>query len=113
MTYRMDTPLEQLVVEQLIEGPKQAGNQAVIPADTRLLSISVTDNICYLNFSREFMTAVPVEDPWLTIYALVNSLTDLKTVTRVQIAVEGSQDVLFCETIPLNTLFEPNPDYQE
>ncbi len=113
VTYRMDTPLEQLVVEQLIEGPKLAGNQAVISPDTRLLSISVTDNICYLNFSREFLSAVPVEDPWLTIYALVNSLSDLKSVTRVQIAVEGSQDILFRDTIPLNTLFEPNPDYQE
>ncbi len=107
VTYRMDTPLEQLVVEQLIEGPVRSGNQAVISPDTRLLSISVTDNICYLNFSREFLTPMPVEDPWLTIHALVNSLSDLKTVTRVSIAVEGSQDVLFRDTIPLNTLFEP------
>lgn len=113
VTYRMDTPLEQLVVEQLIEGPKWPGRQAVISPDTRLLSISVTDTICYLNFSREFLNPVPVEDPWLTIHALVNSLSDLKTVTRVQIAVEGSQDVLFRDTIPLNTLFEPDFDYGE
>ncbi len=113
VTYRMDTPLEQLAVEQLIEGPKWPGRKAVIPQETRLLSLSVTDSICYLNFSREFLTAMPEEDPWLTIYALVNTLSELKSVTRVQIAVEGSQDLLFREAIPLNTLFEPEFDYPE
>ena len=40
-------------------------------------------------------------------FMVVDSLADLKTVARVSIAVEGSQDVLFRDTIPLNTLFEP------
>lgn len=113
VTYRMDTPVEQLVVEQLIAGPQGAGHKAVVSPDTRLLSVSVNENICYLNLSREFLTAIPDEDPYLTIYALVNSLSELNSVQRVQIAVEGSKDVLLRETISLDTLFERNFDYTE
>ncbi len=111
--YRVDTPLEELVVEQLLAGPQRSGSRAVFSAGTRLLSLSVNENICYLNFNREFLTAIPDEDPYLTIYALVNSLTELDSVQRVQIAVEGSQDVMLRDAIPLDTLFEADPDYLE
>ncbi len=109
--YRLDTPVEQLVIEQLIEGPRRAGSGAVIPPDTTLLSVSVNDNVCYLNFSGEFMAAMPGVAPNLTIYAIVDSLSELGTVQRVQIAVEGARDVMFHETISLDTLFERNLDY--
>lgn len=111
VTYRVDTPPEQLVVEQLIAGPQQSGSLAVLSSDTRLLSVSVNENVCYLNFSKEFLTPVPNENPYLTIYALVNSLSELTTVQRVQIAVEGSQAVLFRDIVSLDTLFERNLDY--
>lgn len=110
--YRVDTPLEELVVEQLIAGPKRSGSRQVFADGTRLLSLSVNDNICYLNFNREFLTAIPDEDPNVTIYALVNSLTELDSVQRVQIAVEGSQDIMLRDAVSLNTLFEANPEYE-
>lgn len=113
VTYRIDTPPEQLVIEQLIAGPQQPDSMAVISADTRLLSVSVNENICYLNFSREFLNPVPNEDPYLTIYAIVNSLSELNTAQRVQIAVEGTQAVLFRDVVSLDTLFERNLDYME
>ena len=99
VTYRVDTPLEELVVEQLLAGPGREGSRPVFADGTRLLSLSVNDNICYLNFNREFLTAIPDEDPGVTIYALVNSL-----------AVEGSQDVMLRDAVSLNTLFEEDPD---
>ena len=111
VTYRVDTPPEQLVVEQLIAGPQQSGSLAVLSSDTRLLSVSVNENVCYLNFSKEFLTPVPNENPYLTSYALVNSRSELTTVQRVQIAVEGSQAVLFRDIVSLDTLFERNLDY--
>ena len=110
VTYRVDTPLEELVVEQLLAGPGREGSRPVFADGTRLLSLSVNDNICYLNFNREFLTAIPDEDPGVTIYALVNSLAELDSVQRVQIAVEGSQDVMLRDAVSLNTLFEEDPD---
>ena len=110
VTYRVDTPLEELVVEQLLAGPGREGSRPVFADGTRLLSLSVNDNICYLNFNRAFLTAIPDEDPGVTIYALVNSLAELDSVQRVQIAVEGSQDVMLRDAVSLNTLFEEDPD---
>lgn len=113
VTYRMDTPAAQLIVEQLIEGPRTAGCRPVIAPDTRLLSVSVNDNVCYLNFSREFLNAIPDQNPNLTIYAIVNSLVEQNMILRVQIAVEGAQNVLYKDVVSLDTLFEENPDYLE
>lgn len=110
VTYRADTLLEQVAVEQLIAGPRGSG-KAVLPSDTKLLSISVNENICYLNFSREFLNPVTDVSPDVSLYALVDTLTGLRTVQRVRIAVEGSQNVLFRDSISLDALFEQNLDY--
>ena len=60
--------------------------------------------------NREFLTAIPDEDPYVTIYALVNSLAELDSVQRVQIAVDGSQTVMLRDAVSLDTLFEENPE---
>lgn len=45
--------------------------------------------------------------------AIVNSLVDKTSVSKVQIMVNGSQDVMFREVVSLNTAFERNTDYIE
>lgn len=111
VTYRVETPLEQIVMEQLISGPALPGRQAVLPPDVKVLSVSVNENICYLNLSREFLAAVPLENPELTIYAIVNTLSELKAVQHVQIAVEGSKNLNYRDRVSLEPLFERNLDY--
>jgi len=108
---RMDTPLEQVVVEQLTSGPLTEGLRPVLPADTKLLSVTKNDDICYLNFSNEFLSVMADQDPNLTIFAIVNSLSELTNIGRVQIAVDGSQSLIYADQIPLDTLFERNLDY--
>lgn len=41
----------------------------------------------------------------------MNSLAAVSSVNKVQIAVNGSQDVMFRDSISLNQLFERNLDY--
>ena len=47
----------------------------------------------------------------LPIYAIVNSLTELQTVSRVQIIVDGSQNVMFRDVVSLNEPFERDESY--
>ncbi|MEG0564617.1 MAG: GerMN domain-containing protein, partial [Hungatella sp.] len=63
-----------------------------------------------LNFDASFLNSELKVKEYIPIYAIVNSLASLSTVNKVQIAVNGSQDVLFRDAISLNTLFERNLD---
>lgn len=106
-----NTSMERLVVEQLLEGPQTEGCQATIPPDTKLLNLSVTDNVCYLNFDAAFLNNTLGGREELPIYSIVNSLTQLNTVNRVQFSVNGSPTVMFRDVLSLDTLFEQNMDY--
>lgn len=111
VVHSINTSTAQLIVEQLIAGPSQEGNFATLPSDCKILSLSVTDNVCYINFDGAFLnTTLPVSE-YIPIYSIVNSLCETGNVTRVQIMVNGSQDVMFRNVVSLNTTFERNQEY--
>ena len=113
VVHNINTSLEQLVVEQLIAGPGQEGRHSTLPSDCKILSLSVTDNVCYINFDSAFLnTSLPVSE-YVPIYSIVDSLSEMTTVTKVQIMVNGSQNVMFRDVISLNTPFEKSQDYIE
>lgn len=108
VVHNINTSLERLIVEQLIKGPEQKTLYPTLPKDVKLLNISVTENICYLNLDTSFMTSnLDVRD-YIPIYSIVNSLVNLPTVNRVQISINGSQDVMFRDTISLKQPLERN-----
>lgn len=102
---------ERQVVTALLEGPENGSYLKTLPAGTSLISVSVKNNICYVNFSSGFLTGDLAVTPHVAIYSLVNSLTELSTISKVQIMVEGESSKKFCETIPLDVAFERNLDY--
>lgn len=112
LIYGSNMSMERVVVEQLIKGPGIEGLYPTLPKDTKLLSISVSDNICYLKFSEEFLQKQSgITDYYIPIYSIVNSLSDLATVNKVQITINGSKDEMYQDIIPLNKAFERNLDY--
>ncbi len=113
VAHNINTSMEQLIVEQLIAGPADSAHQAVLPGDCKILSVSVTDNVCYINFDSAFLNSSQSVNEYIPIYAIVNSLVDKTVVSKVQIMVNGSQDVMFREVVSLNTAFERNTDYIE
>ncbi len=50
---------------------------------------------------------------YIPIYSIVNSLSEISTVSKVQITVNGSQEVMFRDAISLNTQFERNLEIGE
>lgn len=101
---------ERLVVEQLLAGSKE-GAYPVLPKDTKILNVSTADSICYVNLSGGFLNGELEAAEYIPIYALVNSLTELQTVNKVQITVDGSADVLYRNSISLSAPFERNEKY--
>ena len=106
-----NTSLERLIVEQLIEGPQELGHYATLPSDVKLLNVSVNDSVCSINLDSAFLNNALDVAAYIPIYSIVDSLAELSTVSRVQIRINGSQDDVFRDQIPLSTVFERNYDY--
>ena len=106
-----NTSVEKLIVEQLIEGPKGAGRYATMPKDVKLLSVSVNETVCSINLDAAFLNNTLEVKEYIPIYSIVNSLSELSTVSRVQIRINGSEDAVFRDLIPLSTVFVRNYDY--
>ena len=110
VVHSVNTSLEKLIVEELIKGPEEAGRYRTLPKDTKLLNVSVNENVCYINFDAAFLNSTEEVKDLIPIYSIVNSLSGLTSVNKVQITVNGSTDVMFRDSISLNTMFERNLD---
>lgn len=108
VVHSINTSLERLIVEELIKGPGVEGHYPTLPGDTKLLNVSLNENICYINFDSTFLNNTLEVKEYIPIYSIVNSLSEISTVSKVQITVNGSQEVMFRDAISLNTQFERN-----
>lgn len=109
--HNVNTSVERVILEELISGPERADLRPTLDSGTKLLNVSVNENVCYINFDASFLNNPLEVRDYIPIYSIVNSLSELSSVNRVQITVNGSQDVTFRDTLSLNTLFERNLDY--
>lgn len=85
--------LARATVEELIMGPKTKGLARTMPEGTKLKDIDIKKGLCIVNLSKEFQ-----DKHWggssgelLTVYSLVNTLTQFPAVEAVEILVEGQK----------------------
>ncbi|KAB2952740.1 GerMN domain-containing protein [Heliorestis acidaminivorans] len=84
--------LARSAVQELIKGPGLAGGSLpTVPAGTRLLDINIKDGVCIVDLSKEFKTNHEggSAGETLTVYSIVNTLTQFPSVEKVQFLVEG------------------------
>lgn len=105
--YSTNTPLERFVVEELIAGPSGQieGLYPSINPSTKVINVTTTDNICYVNLDENFLTVVNNVSTDVSIYSIVNSLVELSNVNKVQILINGEVPSSFS-----TTMFERNLD---
>lgn len=109
--YSSNISLEKLVIEQLIEGPKNSKLEATLPSTTKLINISVMDGICYLNLDSTFKNNLNNElKEDVILYSIVNSLTSLPNVDKVQISVNGENSGTFIYNFKLSDMYEFNKE---
>lgn len=108
--YNTNISLEKLIVEELIKGPNGEGIFPTINPETKVANVTVKDNICYVNLDESFLTQIYPVTPEATIYSIVNSLTGLNNVKKVQILLNGETNVIYREKLDLSTYFERNLD---
>lgn len=111
--YNSNMSVEKLIIDQLLKGPQSGEGIDTLPPETDLLSVSVRDGICYVNFDEGFLKQGYDIAPQLVIDSLVHSLTEGGNATQVQISVNGESDVMFQETVDLSKPIARNLDLLE
>lgn len=113
MEYNSNISLEKLIVERLIAGPPYDGAYPTIPAGTKLVSVSVRDEICYVTLDEGFLATGYNVTESIPIYSIVNSLVRNTDAQKVQISINGETNRIFRESISFDTIFERNEDLVE
>ena len=75
------------------------------------MGVSVSDGVCFVNLNEGFLSQnFDVSEP-VVIYSIVNSLAELPNVNKVQISVNGDNNVVYREKFKLSDMYERNLDY--
>ena len=110
VSYNKNMPIEQVIVEKLIEGPDISAAQRSLPNGIKLLGISTKEGVCYVNLSETFLDTMTDVSAEATLFSIVNSLCGVDSIKKVQILVNGNKTDNFREKYPLSNLYERNLD---
>lgn len=103
--------LEELVIRQLMAGPLDNDKLApVMPPGTKLNKVTFKDGICYVDFSKEFLEGREGVSDEVIVYSVVNSLSEISSVTKVQFFIDGKPVSSYRETIPIDLPVERKLD---
>ncbi|MGN1327689.1 MAG: GerMN domain-containing protein [Clostridia bacterium] len=101
----------EVLINLLIEGPRNESHEKAIPEGTKLLEAKMEGEILILNFSEEFINnhvGGKIEEE-NTITSIVNTLTELTEVDYIKILINGEENRKFKDgEIELNQNFVRN-----
>lgn len=81
---------EEIAVNELLKGTEEKGLKSIIPKDTEILSLDIVEDIAYISFSSELLDKdYEEEEEAFIIYSIVNTLTNIPTINKVQILIDG------------------------
>jgi germination protein M len=89
--------LEKRVIEELIKGPKTKELYSTIPKETKLNGIEIIGSKAIVDLSEEFITkhSGGSEAEYLTVYSVVDTLTELLNINKVEFLIDGEKRKLF------------------
>lgn len=85
------------LMQLLIEGPQNQGLSKTIPDGTKINKAELKGEILYLDLSKEFIEnhVGGEEQESITIYSIVNTMTNLTEVNSVKILIDGEDNKAF------------------
>lgn len=93
-TVAKSTGIARAALNELISGtPLTEGAQRILPEGTKILGLTIENDLATVNFSQEVLNAnVGSTGEALGIASIVNTLTEFSTIEQVQFFVEGSAE---------------------
>ncbi len=95
-TFANDENLAKSVVQAIIEGPKNTDLCSLIPGDTEINSVTISNGVCTLDLNDEFTNftgGTSMEN--LAVFSLVNSLCEIDGISKVKINIDGNKKAMF------------------
>ncbi len=90
-TAEEDIPVEEVIVSELIKGSMD-DNKSYIPSDLRVRTVKRENFICFIDLDEKFLEGNLTErEQKIRVYSLVNSLTELSNVDKVQILINAKK----------------------
>ena len=85
--------LARQAVIELIKGPENSDLYPTIPEGTQVNEVYIADDIVYIDLSEEIFKNHPggSSGELMTVYSIVNTLTEISPIKGVQILVEGNE----------------------
>ena len=106
--YSSNISKEKLIMQQLLKGPEKKGLLATIPKGTQLINVSVSDGVCYVNLDETFKNQnYEITEP-VVIYSIVNSLSQVDEVSKVQISINGDTSGNYRYNYALSKMYAPD-----
>lgn len=109
--YSSNISVEKLIMEQLLEGPVTPGAKSAIPVGTKLVTVSVVDGVCYVSLDEAFKNQDYKVNEAIVMYSIVDSLTEVPTINKVQISVNGDTSGAYRDNFLLSDMYDRNLDY--
>ncbi|MEN6316286.1 MAG: GerMN domain-containing protein [Clostridiaceae bacterium] len=101
--------LASAIVHELIKGPSDEKNfNRTIPTEAKLRTpVSISNKVATVDMSKEFKTKHPggKDAEKMTIYSIVNSLTELEDIQKVKFTIDGKAQKEFMGNFQFNSLF--------
>lgn len=85
------------LINMLIQEPKSDKLQSAIPEGTKINKTELKGDVVYVDLSIEFIQNQEqnIEQQSLSIYSIVNTLTELTEVNAIKILIDGKEDTSF------------------
>lgn len=103
----LNNPYE-LLINLLIEGPKNENLIKLIPENTKLNSAQIKNNILYIDFSEDFIKEQNLgkEQEEIILKSIVNTVTELTEIDKAMILIDGKENCGFPDgEITFNNIF--------
>lgn len=107
ITLNMTENMTRAVLEALIDGPREEGHLPTIPEGTKIKDILMQNGTYYVDLSPEFQLNHEGSEQleMLTIYSIVNSLSQLGGTGYVQFFIDGQQVDYYKSYVRLDQYF--------
>lgn len=104
--------MAEAALKELFKGPISGNLTAPFPKDVKVPTVKVEKNIAVVDFSKEFVKKHPGGSTGeiLTVYSIVNTLTAINGINKVQFTIEGKKAPEFKGHLDFGKPFEVKQD---